>query len=97
MDFVLIFKFNHVGSINVSGEEKQVLQNIESLGNAAPKFTQSSPTFGYGNHDYANFSINEEISFDEGNNTLEGIYAVAMIGLKNGSNDLSSEEWTYQV
>ncbi|KAK4857829.1 hypothetical protein QYF36_006905 [Acer negundo] len=104
--------------INVSGEEKQVLLNIESLGHAALVFLNKKlVAFGYGNHDYANFSINEEISFDEGNNTLDvlsmmigvqnygpwfdvagaGLYAVAMIGLKNGMNDLSSEEWTYQV
>ncbi|KAK0579520.1 hypothetical protein LWI29_027451 [Acer saccharum] len=105
-------------SINVSGEEKQVLLNIESLGHAALVFLNKKlVAFGYGNHDYANFSINEEISFDVGNNTLDvlsmmigvqnygpwfdvagaGLYAVAMIDMKNGMNDLSSEEWTYQV
>ncbi|KAK1557895.1 hypothetical protein Q3G72_033805 [Acer saccharum] len=70
--------------------------------------TFTKPAFGYGN-----FLINEEISFEEGNNTLDvlsmnnygpwfdvagaGLYAVAMIGLKNGMNDLSLEEWTYRI
>ncbi|KAK2644172.1 hypothetical protein Ddye_019367 [Dipteronia dyeriana] len=53
MDFVLIFKFNHVGSINVSGEEKQVHLNIEGLGNAALVFLNKKLVeFGNGNHDY---------------------------------------------
>ncbi|KAJ0018838.1 hypothetical protein Pint_10715 [Pistacia integerrima] len=105
-------------SINVSGEEKEAFLNIESLGHAALVFVNKKlVAFGYGNHDYANFSINEKISLNEGNNTLDllsmmvgvqnygpwfdiagaGIYFVALIGLKNGKNDLSSGEWTYQV
>ncbi|TXG47309.1 hypothetical protein EZV62_026603 [Acer yangbiense] len=69
--------------INVSGEEKQVLLNIESLGHAALVFLNKKlVAFGYGNHDYANFSINEEISFDVGNNTLDVLSM--MIGVQVG-------------
>ncbi|XP_044496487.1 beta-galactosidase 8-like [Mangifera indica] len=69
-------------SINVSGEEKEAVLNIESLGHAALVFVNKKlVAFGYGNHDFANFSINKKISLKEGNNTLDLLSM--MVGVQN--------------
>ncbi|KAK9227306.1 hypothetical protein WN943_012356 [Citrus x changshan-huyou] len=86
----------YTASIHVMpGQGKEVFLNIESLGHAALVFVNkklvgsgvdvpsvwSFTAFGYGNHDFANFSINKKIELNEGINTLDILSM--MVGLQN--------------
>lgn len=63
-------------------EQREVLIHIESLGHAALLFINKQLAgFGYGNHDDASFSINEKITLNQGNNSLEILSMV--LGLQN--------------
>ncbi|XP_039127499.1 beta-galactosidase 6-like [Dioscorea cayenensis subsp. rotundata] len=68
-------------SINVK-EEKEVYVHIKSLGHAALLFVNKELSgLGYGNHDDASFTIDQLITLDQGNNSLEILSM--MIGLQN--------------
>ncbi|KAL9456151.1 hypothetical protein AB3S75_005384 [Citrus x aurantiifolia] len=73
----------YTASIHVMpGQGKEVFLNIESLGHAALVFVNKKlVAFGYGNHDFANFSINKKIELNEGINTLDILSM--MVGLQN--------------
>ncbi|ONI10286.1 hypothetical protein PRUPE_4G038600 [Prunus persica] len=103
---------------NIPGQAKELFLHIESLGHAALAFVNKRLVgFGYGNHEDASFILDEKITLNHGNNTIDllstmigvqnygpwfdvagaGIFYVALRDLKNDTNDLSFEEWTYQV
>ncbi|KAI3498840.1 hypothetical protein L1887_34626 [Cichorium endivia] len=99
-------------------EKKDAFVVIQSLGHAALVFLNKKVlAFGYGNHDFASFTVSEKINLKKGNNTLviismmigvqnygpwfdiwrAGIYSVTLVDLKDSKQDISSNEWTYQV
>ncbi|KAM1108418.1 hypothetical protein PS1_005026 [Malus domestica] len=102
----------------ITRQEEELFLHIESLGHAALVFVNKRLVgFGYGNHEDASFIVDEKITLNHGNNTIDllsmmigvqnygpwfdvagaGIFSVVLRDLKNRTNDLSFEEWTYQV
>ncbi|KAJ0981532.1 hypothetical protein J5N97_009787 [Dioscorea zingiberensis] len=72
----------NVDEVIAPKEQKEVYIHIKSLGHAALLFVNKALAgFGYGNHDDASFAIDQLITLNQGNNSLEILSL--MIGLQN--------------